>query len=260
MASGYGLMHPSMDAALKELGVTDGEILQTVGDAPASAGFHLEEGVINGHPFSSCVDLSWDIASVGLKSHLVEAGFAPFFRYPSSGWTGSRHIHAIFIGAKDDGGGVDILPGPRQQLIDAYRGLNGLAGHSAYRGGYTFTDDEKTRIKTLYSGWVVDEATRIISPENDTILCYAFFEGDAVRCEVRPFYTYWGVHIDGWQDGKLICTYDGKTLDLTSANPAIAGGQFTRANIRQLAEAIGLKVTFAWGPNQRTATVQLAYA
>ena len=259
-ATGWKSIHPLMQAALSNIGVKGTSITQGWGtNVAASAGFHDPEGEIDGHPYSSCVDLSWSIASVELKSLLVEAGFAPFFRYPASGWTGSKHIHSVFIGITDASGSPTILAGPRQQINDAYRGLNGLAGHSTYRGNYTFTDDERTRIRSLYSDWVVDEATRIISPEGNEILSYAFFEGDAVRCEVRPFYTYWGVHIVGWQDGNLICEHDGKTLDLTAAKPAIVGGQFTRANVRQLAEAIGLKVKFAWAADKRTAAVNLSY-
>jgi len=249
-------LHPIVTNALKELGVTASQITQTVGSAPASAGFHSSEGTIDGHAYTSCVDLSWNLASASFKSHLVEAGFVPFFRYPASGWLQSKHIHAIFVGLKDHNGNVRILPGPRQQIIDAYKGLNGLAGHSAYRGDYTFTDDEKAKIKAAYAGWVPDIATAVIGLDGKQITCYAFFEGGTVRCEVRPLFEHFGVDILGWQNGDLICKMNGKVLDLGGAHCEVVGGQFTRGNVRQLAEAIGLNIGFEMSGS--SATIKLS--
>jgi len=256
MASGYNQLHPIVTKVLKELGVDGSKITQTVGAAVASAGFHSAEGTIDGHGYTSCVDLSWSLASVALKSHLVEAGFAPFFRYPASGWLQAKHIHAIYIGLRDEDGDVRILPGPRQQIIDAYKGLNGLAGHSTYRGDYMFTDDEKAHIKASYASWVPDIATTVIGLDGKQITCYAFFEGDTVRCEVRPLFEHFGVEIVGWQGGQLVCKLDDKVLDLSGADCEIAGGQFTRGNVRQLVEAIGLKIEFEMTGS--SATVKLS--
>ena len=260
LTSGYSRIHPIQQASLKELGVTSGQITQTVGNAPASAGFHAAEGQIDGHDYTSCIDLSWSLASPEFKARMVMAGFAPFFRHTGS-FADNRHIHAVSIGLRDSQGRCRIQPGPRQQIIDATRNLNGLDGHDPIESTYAFTKDERQLMYENYADWVPDVATRVVAPEGNQIVCYAFLEHDTVRCDLRPFAEYWGVKVE-WdeQSHQVVCSLDGRTLDLSAADLRLEGGEFTRANVRQLSEAIGPKVDrFAWSTGHSSATVYLAY-
>jgi len=260
LTSGYNRIHPIQEAALRELGVTSGQITQTVGNAPASAGFHAAEGQIDGNDYTSCIDLSWSLASPEFKARMVMAGFAPFFRHTGS-FADNRHIHAVSIGLRDSQRRCRILAGPRQQIIDATRNLNGLVGHSPIESAYAFTKDEMKLMYENYADWVPDVATKVLTPEGNQIVCYAFLEQDSVRCNLRPFAKYWGVKVE-WdeQAHRAVCSLDGRTLDLSSADMRLEGGEFTRLNVRGIAEAIGLKIDrFEWSTGHSSATVHLAY-
>ena len=261
MAIGFDTMHPTAAKALKEafdkIGGSEEDIRQTWGTTViASAGFHDPESTIDGHPFSSCVDLSWRLASRETKNRLVESGFVPFFRHTGSFYN-NRHIHAVYQGLRDDNGNVTILPGPREQLIDGQRNLNGLVGHDSIESEYAFSSDELQLLKHNYSAWVPDLATAVISPDGGNIDCYAFIESDTVRCDLRPFYTFWDVKI-AWDPTKgVTCFQDGKPVDMSHADLKLEGNEFTRGSVRGLAEAIGLKVNFE--QHDHYAVVKLAY-
>ena len=240
MARGWNSIHPQMAANLKNIGIKEWQITQGYGTAKASAGYHKPEGTIDNHFYSSCVDLTWSIASIELKDRLIEAGFCPFFRE----WTGNYHIHAVFVGAKDGYGKVRILPGPRMQIIDYINGKDGLVGHNMLVGKYAPNAEQRLQIKRQYEAWAPHVNTKVFSSTGSQINCYAFMEPYAskTRCEVRSFYEWWGVKVF-WDGSKIACSYKDKLLDTSKAEIKIEGS-FARGNIRQLAEALGLTIDF----------------
>lgn len=82
-------------------------IMQTMGNAPASAGYHARDGVINidGEEIEYCaaVDLrTLDLNARQIKALLKELarqGFAAWYRFEGS-FKNNQHIHAIFAGLK----------------------------------------------------------------------------------------------------------------------------------------------------------------
>jgi hypothetical protein len=133
----YGL-HPDASDALKYLKFTSGRVMQTIGNASASAGTHAQDGVAGGHAYSAATDLSasgmTDAQVKVLLKQLTAVGFVPFYRSPGhDGWPSSevRHIHVIWAGAK-------MKLSLRNQVRDWHVGKNGLASHTKY-GFYTWT-------------------------------------------------------------------------------------------------------------------------
>src|ERR1035437_662083 len=251
-----------MAAALAELGVTTDDVLQGEGGGPASAGSHLPESrTAGGHLFSSCVDIPDSLLDQGLFDRMVDAGFCLFERIPGQGgWPASDalHAHSVYVGARNDAGNVTILPGPRMQIIDWIAGRNGLVGHAPIRT-YSPSADQRATIHAKYAAWAPSYATKVLAPDGNAIPCYAFLEIDAVRCEARPFLEYWGATIKaGTWGATLAAEYKGAQLDLTAAHPAMAG-DFTRADVRGLAEALRLGISFDWSADKSSAVVKLAY-
>jgi hypothetical protein len=263
MASGFSSIHPLMAKALQEIGIENDQITQGFGNAEASAGFHRQESFCKDsygtHAFSSCVDLTWSLVSADLKSKLVEASFCPFFRNSGS-FANNKHIHAVYVGAKDNHDHVTILAGPRSQIIDYTRGLNGLVGHAQLTGEYAPTEDEKKQIYKQYSGWCPHVATKIYSPEGNFIPSYAFYEAEfgMVRCEVPVFYDYWDVKHTITSNGYHFYQ-EGKEIKPIGANMRIEGENFLRGNIRQIANCIGLGVDFKWADDKNSCEVKLSY-
>lgn len=127
----YGL-HPDASDALVSIGVTSGRILQTIGNAAASAGTHAQDGVADGKPYSAATDFSvsgmTDSQVNAFLDMLTSVGFAPYYRNPGhDGWpsTEVRHIHAIWVGAP-------MKLSLRDQVRDWHVGKNGLASHTTY--------------------------------------------------------------------------------------------------------------------------------
>lgn len=127
----YGL-HPDASDRLRCIGIDAGDISQTIGSAPASAGYHAKDGTVGGQPYTAAVD----IRTVGrsesqirsLLSDLGERGFAAWYRKPGSdGWPSSEapHIHAVYAGCA-------MKPELDGQVKDYKAGLNGLASHTRY--------------------------------------------------------------------------------------------------------------------------------
>ncbi len=258
MASGYDSIHPRMAAALRELGVKDGQITQGWGYAKASAGYHAPEGRTargpEGHPFSSCVDLSFRLASRRFVDRLIAAGFCPFVREHGQGWSGASHLHCVYVGATDWRGQVTLLPGPRMQIIDYLRGRNGLVGHGPMIC-YPPDAGQRAGLAAAYAAWAPSVATRVLAPEGTAIPCYAFLEREAVRCEARAFLEHFGAEVCGMGAG-LRARYQGADLDLSGARPKLAG-EFTRADVRGLATALRLEVEFAWKDGGTAAEVRV---
>ena len=231
-AAGFGSIHPKMEMALRDLGIGSDKVTQGWGSAAASAGYHEPVGWVNFHQYSTCVDLS---ASLGftaeLKSHLVAAGFAPFFR----DWAGNRHIHCVYVGD------LPLLAGPKQQVMDYTNGLDGLVDHAPIEGVLAPTPTERDIIRNAFATKVPHVAVDVLTPSGARINCYSFVERfrgeDKARCELSAFLSYFGAKVI---DGRFF-TLDGKQTDFTSAIPVLSG-QFTRVNVTGVAACLGLKV------------------
>src|SRR5579859_6591816 len=86
----FGL-HPRASDALRSIGITASRIMQTIGNAPASAGTHAQDGVVDGHPYCAATDISVSGLSnaqiQNLLARLAKVGFAAWFRWPGhDGW------------------------------------------------------------------------------------------------------------------------------------------------------------------------------
>ncbi|MBL8678091.1 MAG: hypothetical protein JNK05_02955 [Myxococcales bacterium] len=128
----YGV-HPEASDRMRCAGITAGQISQTIGGAPASAGYHLQDGTSMGLAYCAATDLRTGGMSETQIRALLEAlalnGFAAWYRKPGSdGWPSSEapHIHAVFAG-------VVMKTQLRGQVRDWLLGLNGLASHTTYR-------------------------------------------------------------------------------------------------------------------------------
>jgi hypothetical protein len=144
----YGL-HPDASDRLRCIGIDAGDISQTIGDAPASAGYHAKDGTAGGQPYTAAVDLR--TASLGesqirtLLGKLAGQGFAAWYRKPGSdGWPSSEapHIHAVYAGCAMKGQ-LD------EQVADFKKGLSGLASHSRY----TFYLPSQSVRDSVYDLW-----------------------------------------------------------------------------------------------------------
>ena len=127
----FGL-HPRASDALRSIGVSASRIMQTIGNAPASAGTHAQDGVVNGHPYSAATDISVSGLSNAqirnLLARLAKVGFAAWFRWPGhDGWPASevRHIHAVYANCK-------MKTALRSQIRSWLVGRNGLVSNTLY--------------------------------------------------------------------------------------------------------------------------------
>lgn len=144
----FGL-HPTASDRLRCAGITSTRIVQTIGNAAASAGTHAQDGVASGHPYSAATDISVrglsDAQARTLIARLDALGFAAFFRNPGhDGWPSSevRHVHAVFAGAR-------MKSSLRSQIGDFLAARNGLASHSTYRF-YQAPADVKAEIRRIF--------------------------------------------------------------------------------------------------------------
>lgn len=102
---------------------SDARVVQTVGDAPASKGFHASDGELDGESYCAAADLSVrGLTRTQIATWLEElcrAGFAGWFR----DWPDNRHIHCNYCG-------VPMKLALRKQCRDFFAGRNGLSGHA----------------------------------------------------------------------------------------------------------------------------------
>jgi hypothetical protein len=126
----WGLCQAASDAFLR-LGLAE-RLGQTIGDAPASAGTHAQDGEQDGQPYCAATDLhvqDLGFAEVrALLGRLGDAGFAAFFRRPGfDHWPSYDvlHVHAVYAGVK-------MKPALQVQVHDWLHGRNGLASHADY--------------------------------------------------------------------------------------------------------------------------------
>ncbi len=131
-------------------GVAGGSISQTIGNAPASAGYHARDGSISGDPYCAATDLSThgmtNSQVRALLARLADGGFAAFFRNPGhDGWPSgqARHIHAIYVG-------VHMKSQLREQVRDWLNGKNGLTSHSTY-SFWQANAAQKNAIRSLFN-------------------------------------------------------------------------------------------------------------
>lgn len=126
-------LHPDASDALRFIGVTAGQITQTIGNAAASAGTHAQDGTVDGKPYGCATDISVSGKNEAqIKTFLGQlgsVGFAAWYRKPGSdGWPASEapHIHAIWAGAK-------MKLALRDQTRAWLAGRNGLVSNTTYQ-------------------------------------------------------------------------------------------------------------------------------
>lgn len=105
-------------------------VVQTMGNAPASAGTHAQDGTLtlNGQPlpYSAAVDLS--VRGLTLSQikkwlqELAKQGFVAWYRHTGS-FENNRHIHAIYVG-------IGMKPSLQAQVVDYLNDRTGLVGHA----------------------------------------------------------------------------------------------------------------------------------
>jgi len=143
-------LHPEASDRLRCSGVTASRITQTIGSAPASAGYHASDGTADGLQYCAAVDLrTRDLSHEEVRALLDQLGrngFAAWYRQPGSdGWPSSQspHIHAVFAG-------VRMKPQLRGQVRDFLENRNGLSSHSIYRF-WDIPVEVKSLISELFS-------------------------------------------------------------------------------------------------------------
>jgi hypothetical protein len=125
----YGLA-PRASDALRAAGITSGRIMQTIGNASASAGTHLQDGVVNGHRYCAATDISvsglTQTQIANLLERLAKVGFAAWYRHSGHDhWSGVNHIHAVYANLK-------MKSSLRSQVWSWLDNRNGLVGNAIY--------------------------------------------------------------------------------------------------------------------------------
>ena len=130
-----GLSQAASDE-LRSIGIKTSQIMQTIGNAKASAGTHAQDGKDSmGHAYSAATDLSVRtpvrLTATQIKfllERLARHGFAAYYRKPGTDhWPAkeAEHIHAVFVGEP-------MKLSLREQVQDWLHGRNGLASHATY--------------------------------------------------------------------------------------------------------------------------------
>lgn len=109
-------------------------IMQIIGEAPASAGFHRRDGyfkytnaagVIVTSPYGAAIDTrSRDLSTAEcerLWKALIKNGFAAWWRHTGS-FADNQHFHMFYLG-------IFVKPELRAQAKDFFRRRSGLVGH-----------------------------------------------------------------------------------------------------------------------------------
>ncbi|HEY5920038.1 MAG TPA: hypothetical protein VIV11_00145 [Kofleriaceae bacterium] len=141
-------LHPRASDALRAAGVSASRITQTIGNAPASAGVHLQDGTVNGQPYTAAIDLSTSgLTSTqihNLLERLAKVGYAGWYRKTGSdGWNGSNHIHAVYANCK-------MKLALRSQIRSWLVGRNGLASNTLYKW-HLFSAEAKQVVKAKFA-------------------------------------------------------------------------------------------------------------
>ncbi len=144
----YGMALPAFQAFIRactEAGISPTRVTQTIGNAPASAGFHAPDGVLNSERYCAAVDLhTRDLNRTQIKKLLnamAKQGFAAWYRFEGS-FANNQHLHAVYA----------ALPMKRQlraQVVDFLNDRTGLAGH-AHETFYTAPRDIDIVIQAMF--------------------------------------------------------------------------------------------------------------
>ena len=141
-------LHPRASDALRAAGVAGWRITQTIGNAPASAGYHAADGSVNGRTYCAAVDLSTsgltETQIHNLLEKLAKVGFAVWYRKDGrDGWRGANHIHAVYANSK-------MKAQLRAQVRSWLDGRTGLVGNGVY-GWHKFSATAKAAVKGKFS-------------------------------------------------------------------------------------------------------------
>jgi len=143
-------LHPRASDALRSVGVASWRIMQTIGNAAASAGTHAQDGTVNGHPYCAATDISVSGLSNAQIRNLLEklgrVGFAAWFRWPGhDGWPSYevRHIHAVYANAK-------MKSSLRSQVRSWLVHRNGLVSNTIYQF-YTWSTTAKDVVRHKFA-------------------------------------------------------------------------------------------------------------
>lgn len=241
----------------------DKRVMQAIGDAVASHGYHHQDGVLDNSPYTAACDLSvHGLTRMQIASWLEElciAGFVAFYR----NWAGNTHIHANYCG----------VPQKRQldgQNEDFFAGRDGLVGHRRIDDEWWFPERERRRVPEKMfrvSNGPHPQVVRspIFMPASMPVPpSYAFYlnneasprfwmpvrDGVALA-PVRAFGSALGFDVAYLPDKKQI-EYDGE--DVPVALTMIEG--IAHSPVRQLVREVGLQM--AVNPEMRRVTVSRA--
>jgi hypothetical protein len=140
-------LHPRASDAFRAAGVSAGRIMQTIGNAAASAGTHKTDGYVNGQPYSAATDISVSGLSQtqirNLLEKLAKVGFAAWYRQNGhDGWSGVNHIHAVYANCK-------MKSSLRSQVRSWLAGRNGLVSNTIYHF-HTWSAAAKATVKAKW--------------------------------------------------------------------------------------------------------------
>jgi hypothetical protein len=153
-------MHPrafrAYIRACSEAGINpSGRVVQTIGNAVASVGFHAKDGRLDGIDYCAAVDLrTRDLNARQVKvllKQLALNGFAAWYRFEGT-FQNNQHIHAVYA----------ALPMKRSlqlQVWDFVNDRNGLVGHAKERF-YTAPPVTDNIIKAMF----LDANTHVSGP------------------------------------------------------------------------------------------------
>ena len=142
-------LHPDASDRLRCIGIAAGDISQTIGSAPASAGYHAQDGTAGGQPYTAAVDIRIGGRSESqiraLLASLGSYGFVAWYRKPGhDGWPSDEapHIHAVYAGCA-------MKAALDEQVGDYRAGRNGLSSHTRY----TFWTASQAVRDAVYKLW-----------------------------------------------------------------------------------------------------------
>jgi len=141
-------LHPRASDALRAAGVSSSRIMQTIGNAAASAGTHARDGYVNGQPYSAATDISvYGLSQTQIRNlleRLGKVGFAAWYRHSGyDGWYGVNHIHAVYANCL-------MKTSLRSQVRSWLAGRNGLVSNTIYRF-HTFSATARATVKAKFS-------------------------------------------------------------------------------------------------------------
>lgn len=230
----------------------DARVVQALGYAEKSKGFHAPDGTLKGKPYTAAMDLSvrglTDNQIATWMDEMARAGIGSFFRDPDDPlWRNNGHIHGFYCG-------LPMKPQLDSQVRDYKKGLNGLVSHKPV-DGYFYPTPELVNIcwnMFLRSNVNGDEVVRtpLYKKVPEPAQSYALYLGDnttptlwmpvidgSSMVPVRAFGTALGFDVS-WNPKTKRVIYNGQEKMVAITNIAGVG----HAPIRQIAWATGLHV------------------